>query len=154
MPLLRGIEKRLGLAARLAGCLTDTRNPASTTHTYADDEAADTAASDFVARAADLAGRWRSLTPAERRAVLTALVERIDLLRKTLAIRILPGQLLSILLDENDRRDRIRPNEDNELTTTFTVPAHLKHAGMETKLLIEVRTAVHEDPRIAVCSDF
>ena len=34
--LLRGIEKRLGLAARLAGCLTDTRDPASTTHSYAD----------------------------------------------------------------------------------------------------------------------
>ena len=34
--LLRGIEKRLGLAARLAGCLTDARDPASTTHSYAD----------------------------------------------------------------------------------------------------------------------
>ena len=34
--LLRGIEKRLGLAARLASCLTDTRDPASTTHSYAD----------------------------------------------------------------------------------------------------------------------
>ncbi len=34
--LLAGIEKRLGLAARLARCLTDTRDPASTTHSYAD----------------------------------------------------------------------------------------------------------------------
>ena len=34
--LLRGIAKRLGLAARLAGCLTDTRDPASTAHSYAD----------------------------------------------------------------------------------------------------------------------
>ena len=34
--LLRGIEKRLGLAARLGSCLTDTRDPASTTHSYAD----------------------------------------------------------------------------------------------------------------------
>ena len=34
--LLRGIEKRLGIAARLAGCLTDGRDPASTTHSYAD----------------------------------------------------------------------------------------------------------------------
>ena len=30
------IEKRLGLAARLAGCLSDARDPASTTHSYAD----------------------------------------------------------------------------------------------------------------------
>jgi len=34
--VLRGIEERLGLAARLAGCLTDARDPTSTTHSYAD----------------------------------------------------------------------------------------------------------------------
>lgn len=34
--LLRGIEKRLGLAARLVSCLTDRRDPASTTHSYAE----------------------------------------------------------------------------------------------------------------------
>jgi len=34
--VLREIEKRLGLATRLADCLTDRRDPASTTHSYAD----------------------------------------------------------------------------------------------------------------------
>ncbi len=34
--MLREIEQRLGLAARLAGCLTDVRDPTSTTHSYAD----------------------------------------------------------------------------------------------------------------------
>ncbi len=34
--VLREIEKHLGLADRLAGCLADVRNPASTTHSYAD----------------------------------------------------------------------------------------------------------------------
>ena len=34
--VLRGIEKRLGLAARLASCLADARDPASTTHSYVD----------------------------------------------------------------------------------------------------------------------
>ncbi len=34
--LLSGIERRLGIAGHLAGCLTDRRDPASTTHTYAD----------------------------------------------------------------------------------------------------------------------
>ena len=34
--VLREIEKRLGRAARLAGCLSDARDPASTTHSYAD----------------------------------------------------------------------------------------------------------------------
>ena len=91
----------------------------------------------FVARAADLAGRWRNLPPAERRAILLGLVERIDLLRETLEIRILPGRLLSILLDENDRRDRIPPNEDNEPGITLSVPARLKRTGMEIRLLID-----------------
>jgi len=34
--LLRGIEQRRGLCDRLAGCLADPRDPASTTHSYAD----------------------------------------------------------------------------------------------------------------------
>ena len=34
--VLRGIERRLGLATRLAGCLADARDPASTIHSYAD----------------------------------------------------------------------------------------------------------------------
>ena len=34
--LLRGIEKRLGISDLLASCVSDARDPASTTHTYAD----------------------------------------------------------------------------------------------------------------------
>ncbi len=34
--VLREIEKHLGLAARLAGCLTDVRDPASRTLNYAE----------------------------------------------------------------------------------------------------------------------
>ena len=34
--VLRGIETRLGIADRLASCLADARDPASTTHSYAD----------------------------------------------------------------------------------------------------------------------
>ena len=66
-----------------------------------------------------------------------ALVERIDLLRETLEIRILPGWLLSILLDENDRRDRVPPNEDNEPSIILSVPARLKRTGIETRFLID-----------------
>ena len=34
--LLREIERRLGIAELLASCVTDERDPASTTHSYAD----------------------------------------------------------------------------------------------------------------------
>ncbi len=95
------------------------------------------ACADLVVRALDLAERWPGLAPTEKRAVLTTLVSRIDLLRETLEIRIMPGRLLSILLDENDRRDRIRPNEDDEPSITLSVPARLKRTGLETRLLID-----------------
>ena len=38
--LLRGVERRLGLAARLAGCIRDRRNPESILHTCGGDAAA------------------------------------------------------------------------------------------------------------------
>ena len=75
--------------------------------------------------------------PATKRQILIHLVDRIDIKRETLEIRIMSGRLLSILLDENDRRDRIRPNEDDEPSITLSVPARLKRAGLETRLLID-----------------
>ena len=92
---------------------------------------------DLVGRAADLADRWPSLAPSDRRAVLSMLVERIDFMRETLEIRILPGRLPVILRDENDLRDWPRPGEDDERSITLSVPARLKRTGMETRLLID-----------------
>ena len=89
-----------------------------------------------ITRAGDLALRWSGLAPTERRAILSALVKRVDLLRETLEIRILPGRLPSILEDDWQPRDRKDP-EENEPTITFTVPARLKRTGMETRLLID-----------------
>ena len=92
---------------------------------------------DVVARAADLAQRWPGLAPAERRAILTTLVDRIDLMRETLEIRIRPGRLPAILRGETGPRDLKRTPDANEPTITFTVPARLKRTGMETRLLID-----------------
>ena len=90
-----------------------------------------------VARAADLAGRWPGLAPTEKRAVLMTLVDRIDLMRETLEIRILPARLPTVLHDRQELQDRKRTTEENEPAVTFTVPARLKRAGMETRLLID-----------------
>jgi len=92
---------------------------------------------DLVARAAALTRRWPSLAPREKRAILVALVKRIDLLRETLEIHILPGRLPSILGGECDPRDQTRPEENDAPPLTFTVPARLKRAGLETRLLID-----------------
>ncbi len=92
---------------------------------------------DFLARAADLAERWPRIEPSEKRAILTTLVDRIELARETLEVRLLPGRLPAILDDNWDPHDRLRPGKENEPTITFTVPARLKRAGMETRLLID-----------------
>jgi len=92
---------------------------------------------DVVARAAGLAQRWPDLDPAERRAILTNLVDRIDLMRETVEIRIIPGRLPAILRAEDGPRDLKHTPDFNEPTITFTVPARLKRAGKETRLLVD-----------------
>ena len=92
---------------------------------------------EVVDRAADLATRWPDLEPMNKRQIVGRLVHRVDLMRETLEIRIAPGRLLEILWEEENPRTFEPALWDNELTITFTVPAHLKRAGMETRLLIE-----------------
>jgi hypothetical protein len=65
------------------------------------------------------------------------MVGRIDLMRETVEIRILPGRLPALLTGENNTRDGNPLEQDNEPVITLTVPARLKRAGMETRLLIE-----------------
>jgi hypothetical protein len=92
---------------------------------------------EVVARVSDLAQRWPRLTPAERRTILATLVDRIDLLRETVQIRICPGQLPAVIRSETGPQElQRRPNADGP-TITFTVPAQLKRTGMETRLLID-----------------
>jgi hypothetical protein len=93
--------------------------------------------SDMVARGADLARRWPEIGPTERRAILATIVDRIDLLRETLEIRILPVRLPTVLRDETGPRDPQRTPDAEEPVITFTVPARLKRTGMETRLLID-----------------
>ena len=95
---------------------------------------------DIAARAASLAQSWPDLDPAERRAILSALVARIDLKRETLEVRIRPGRLPAIVCGETTHEDKKRTPEANEPTVTFTVPARLKRTGMETRLLIDGRS--------------
>ena len=91
----------------------------------------------IVARAADLASHWSSLPPAESRAVLTVLIERIDLLPETVEIHVRSGRIAVIRTAEADRRERSPSNTDDAASVVLSVPARLKRAGMETRLLIE-----------------
>jgi hypothetical protein len=109
---------------------------------------------DLVGRAADLADRWPSLAPTERRGIIIALVDRIDLMTETLEIRILPSRLLAILVDESDRRDR-GPLEDSERgivrSMTLSVPARLRRTGMEIRLIINGSGSARRKPDHSLC---
>ncbi|MEM7222743.1 MAG: recombinase family protein [Pseudomonadota bacterium] len=92
---------------------------------------------EVVDRAVELAVRWPEIAPTARRQILKRLINRIDLFPKTLEIRFAPGRLLELLWDE-DTPGALEPNlPDSAPSVTITVPAHLKRAGMETRLLIE-----------------
>jgi hypothetical protein len=92
---------------------------------------------DLVARAAELAHRWPELGPTDKRAILTAVVERIDLKPETIDIHILPSRLPSILIGKMDTRNCTQPEDGSKRTVTLTVHAQLKRAGKETRLLID-----------------
>jgi site-specific DNA recombinase len=96
---------------------------------------------EVVGRASALAQRWPGLAPAERRAILATLVDRIDLLRETVEIRICPGRLPAVLRDETGPQELQRKPNADEAIITFTVPARLKRTGTETRLLIDGRGA-------------
>jgi hypothetical protein len=97
--------------------------------------------SDLIARAAGLAQRWTELPPTERRTILTTLVDRIDLKRDTLEIRIRPSQLPAILRGENGPQNLKRPPDAAEPVITVTIAARLKRTGRETRFLIDGRGA-------------
>jgi len=103
-------------------------------------------------RAADLAERWPGLAPSDRRAVLSTLVDRIELLRETLEIRILPGRLSTILGEEDNRRDRARVKVNDERSITLSIAARLRRTGMETRLLIDgAGGGTHRKPGHSLC---
>jgi site-specific DNA recombinase len=102
-------------------------------------------AKNIVVNAGALAKRWSELAPSEKRAILMTLVGRINLMRDTLEIRVLPGQLPAILEGE-PRQDRTSRNESNEPSITFIVPARLKRTGMESRLLIDATAGARLKP--------
>jgi hypothetical protein len=91
----------------------------------------------LIAQGADLSWRWPDLEPSRKRAILIMLVDRIDLLRETLKIRLRPARVPDVLTDPAQPASRDRSVKEGGPTVTFTVPARLKRTGRETRLLID-----------------
>jgi site-specific DNA recombinase len=87
----------------------------------------------LVARAADLGERWPELPVARQRAVLAALVERIEVSLDRIDIRLHPPRLGALL---NVTPTPSQCMTDDEIQT-LSVPVCLRRAGREIKMVID-----------------
>src|SRR5437588_5250704 len=86
----------------------------------------------LVARAADLSKHWPELPAARKRAVLAALIERIEVRVDQIDIRLRP-QRLSALLDPAATSQGVTDDE----TEILSVPVRLRRAGREIQMVID-----------------
>jgi hypothetical protein len=107
-----------------------------------------TESSGLIARAAELAGSWPALAPAEQRRMLLALLARVDIHRESVEIRVLARGLLSILRGESNSLDRKHPADE----IPRTIPVRLRRTGIEKRLLIDGATgAERRHPDHSLC---
>jgi hypothetical protein len=86
-----------------------------------------------VARAANLGKHWPELTVARKRAVLTALIERIVVGVDQIDIRLRPPRF-SALLDGADPPSQGGNDDETEI---LSVPIRLRRAGREIRMVID-----------------
>jgi DNA invertase Pin-like site-specific DNA recombinase len=91
----------------------------------------------IVKQAADLAGRWRDLEPQEKRWILQSLVARIELGRESVKMQMQPGRIPEVVDPGGEAMRTDQAAAGVEPTLDLVVPARLKRAGKETKLLID-----------------
>lgn len=89
----------------------------------------------LIADAADLARRWPARPTSEKRAILHALVERVEIRPEAVDLSIRLSMLPDVVRPELDIR-RLPTRHDGS-TSILSVPARLRRTGMETKLLIQ-----------------
>lgn len=89
----------------------------------------------LIVNATDLARRWPALSASEKRAILHALVERVDIRPEMVDVSIRPAALPDVVKPDLDIR-RL-PGKPERPTQVLSVPARLRRTGMETKLLIQ-----------------
>jgi site-specific DNA recombinase len=87
----------------------------------------------LVARAADLGKYWPQLPVARKRAVLAALVERIEVSLDQIDIRLRPPRL-GVLLDVAAAPSQGVKDDETEI---LSVPVRLRRAGREIRIVID-----------------
>lgn len=97
-----------------------------------------------IEQAAALDHRWPALSASHRRAIIRALVTRIDVQPNTVEISICIGVLADITNPALDVRKL--PKHATGSIEVLTVPACVRRTGMETKLLIDGSPLGHREP--------
>src|SRR6266404_7267858 len=87
----------------------------------------------LVARAADLGKHWPELPVARKRAVLAALIERIEVSLDQIDIRLRPPRL-GVLLDVAAAPSQGVKDDETEI---LSVPVRLHRAGREIRMVID-----------------
>src|SRR5438874_5992718 len=86
-----------------------------------------------VARAAEIGKHWPELPVARKRAVLTTLIEWIDVRVDRIDIRLRPPRLAAPL----DGPDTSPQGANDEQTELLSLPVRLRRAGRETRMVID-----------------
>ena len=89
----------------------------------------------LIANASNLARRWPALPASAKRAILHALVARVDIRPEMVDVSVHPAVLPDVVGSGLDIR-RL-PERPEGPTQVLSVPARLRRTGMETKLLIQ-----------------
>ncbi|MBU1212622.1 MAG: hypothetical protein KJ587_15315 [Alphaproteobacteria bacterium] len=89
----------------------------------------------LIENASDLARRWPALQASDKRAILNALIARIDVRAERLDIAMRTAVLSGVVKPDLDIQ-RL-PETPEGPAQVLSVPAHLRRTGLETKLLIQ-----------------
>jgi DNA invertase Pin-like site-specific DNA recombinase len=87
----------------------------------------------LVARAAEIGKRWPELPVARKRAVLAALIERIEVRVDQIDIRLRPSRLAALF----DIAAAPSQSATDEVTELLSVPVRLRRAGREIRMVID-----------------
>jgi hypothetical protein len=90
----------------------------------------------LVARAGEIGKSWPELPATRKRALLTALIERIDVGANRIDIHLRPTRLGMLL----DIAATPSPSATDDETQILSVPIELRRCGREIKMLIEGST--------------
>jgi len=89
----------------------------------------------LIVNAAELARRWPTLPASDKRALLHALIVRIDVGAEAIEISVRPEVLATVVTPDLDIR-RLSASPDG-MPLMLSVPARLKRTGMEMTLLVQ-----------------